>query len=87
MRSHGERVGFRWFVLIPAGAPLQRLQGARFVEVYDGVKLAGDPGPEVVASALGLRPIDDADGPFQLSTSAESGDVAKDSRKAFSPVL
>src|SRR3712207_7651054 len=40
---------------------LERHQRARPIDVDDGVELLRQPGREVVAGALGLGPVDDAD--------------------------
>src|SRR3954470_1003973 len=44
---------------------LERLHGARAVDVDDGVELGGESRLEVVRVPLRLRPVDDADGPLQ----------------------
>ena len=76
---------------MPAGGALQRGDGGRLVEVDDPVELVGQRGVEVVAQALGLGSVDDADGPLQpgcspaptpiaprvAATSASSGKVTE----------
>ena len=49
----------------PQVANLERFERMRAVDVDDGVELIGDYGIEVVTLPLVLRPIDDADRPFQ----------------------
>src|SRR5262245_19776384 len=53
---------------IPPGRPLERLDGPRLVDVHDGVELIGQQRVEVVARALGVGTVDDADGPFEAGS-------------------
>src|SRR2546430_16818421 len=64
-RSDGVRVRLRKLALLPTGRPLEGLHRPGFVDVDDGVELVRQPGPEVVALALRVRAVDDADGPLQ----------------------
>jgi hypothetical protein len=41
------------------------------VDVDDGIELVGEPSLEVVALELGLRPVDDADGPLEAGAAAD----------------
>src|SRR5829696_2453176 len=61
-RSKPERIGLR-HALRMAGR--QRRHGPRLLEPDEGVELLGEHGLEVVAVALGLGTIDDADGPLE----------------------
>jgi hypothetical protein len=61
---------------LPCGA-LQRLEGASFVEVDHGVELVGNPRAEVVALPLGLRSVDDVDGPFQPRRTEHVGGIRR----------
>ena len=49
----------------PFGRTLQRLDPAGAVDVDHGVELHGEAGVKVVAGALGIRPIDHADGALE----------------------
>jgi hypothetical protein len=62
---HRDRIRLRRVATLPAGRALQRLDGARLVDVDHRVELVGQSRPEVVADALGLRPVDHADCPLQ----------------------
>src|SRR4051812_11877923 len=59
------REGLGHFGGVPAGGALQRGDGGGLVEVDDRVELVGQGGVEVVAQALGLGSVDDADRPLQ----------------------
>src|SRR2546430_14838317 len=69
-RSDGVRVRLRKLALLPTGRPLEGLHRPGFVDVGDGVELVRQPGPEVVALALRVRAVDDADGPLQAGRAA-----------------
>src|SRR5439155_17865276 len=59
------RVCLPGFACIPLGRPLERLDGARLVEMHHSVELIRQSGLEVMAPALGFGPVDDADGALQ----------------------
>src|SRR5438067_7103296 len=63
--SDSVREGLGRLAGFPLGRALERLNGARLVEVDHGVELIPQPGLEVVADAFGLRSIDDAYRPLQ----------------------
>src|SRR2546421_6250826 len=72
-RSDGVRVRLRKLALRPAGHPLEWLHRPGFVDVDDGVDLVRQPGPEVVARALRVRAVDDADGPLRAGGAERLG--------------
>src|SRR3954463_7707587 len=62
--SHARRIGLGQVGLIARPA-FQRLQRRSFVDVEHGIELVGQTGAKIMARALGLRTIDDADGALQ----------------------
>src|SRR4051812_17982383 len=73
--SHPCRIRLRQLAAVPDRLALQRLQGVRFIEVNEGVELLGQPGLEVVAPALGLGAVDDADCAFEARCAEQGGGV------------
>ena len=63
-KSKAKRISFR-FAVTPFGAGLQGFDCAGFIKMYDGVELFANARVEIMAPALGVGPIDDANGPFE----------------------
>src|SRR5215218_6490133 len=69
---NSRRVGLgRLVSRLPVRLPFERLDGRRLVEVEHGVELLGELRVEVVAQALGLGPVDDADGALEPGRAQE----------------
>src|SRR4051812_26990706 len=73
--SHPSRVSLGQLAAVPARRTLQRLQRAGLVEVNDGVELLRQPGGEVVAPALRLGTVDDANRALQALGAKEADSV------------
>src|SRR5437879_9836791 len=67
------RVCLPGFAGIPLGGTLERLDGARLVEMKNGVELVGKSGFEVVTEALGFGPVNDADGALEARLAQVQG--------------
>jgi len=65
--SNGVGVRLRDLAPVPGGRPLERLDRSGLVDVDDGIELVGETRSEVVVLPLGVRALDDADGPLQAS--------------------
>src|SRR3954453_9934473 len=70
--SHREGISLRRLAAVPHRCRLQRFERTRLIEVQDRIELRGQAGGEVVADALRLRPVDDADRPFEARLAHES---------------
>src|SRR4051812_26027372 len=73
--SHPRRIRLGQLPAGPERRALQRLQRAGFVEVNEGVELVGEPGLKIVAPALGLGTVDDADGALEALCAEQAGRV------------
>src|SRR5204863_5575531 len=60
----------------PLGAVLQGLDGARLVDVHDGVELGGEARLEVVALPLRVGPVDDPDRALEERLGEDGAPVA-----------
>src|SRR5688572_15246787 len=63
--SHARRKGLRHLFNRSLRRDRQRVDGARSIDMNDGVKLLRDPRLKVVAPALRFRPVDHADSTLQ----------------------
>lgn len=64
-RSDAGRESLRRFAGVPTRGALQRLDGACFIKMEYGIELLGEARVKIVAGALQLRSIDDADSAFE----------------------
>src|SRR5678816_987836 len=56
----GERVGLWDLTSVPPGASLERFHGAGFIEMDHGIELVRERRVEIMACALGIRPVNHA---------------------------
>jgi hypothetical protein len=71
--EHRIRIRFWNIAQLPPGRALQWLDRACLVDMDHGIELVRHPSPEVVAGALGLRAIDDPDGPLEAGRAQQIG--------------